>query len=112
MRQPRSLAPTTQLLLKSPQAWLTLHGEYDLASHEELTQRFLDIDDLACHEVYLDAGAVTFIDCSTLGLIAAAKIHLADDGGTLTVTQASPWVRRICRLSGYEGLLSLTADRP
>jgi anti-anti-sigma factor len=95
----------TDAVFRAPQAWLTLRGEYDVASRDELRRRFLDSRHLGCGEIVVDASELTFIDCAALAAIAEARRECSESGGRVTVTGASTYLRLICWLAGYEELL-------
>lgn len=96
----------TYAVFQAPQAWLTLRGEYDVASRDELRRRFLDSRHFGCGEILVDASQLTFIDCAALAVIAEARQGCSQSGGRVTVTGASTYLRLICWLAGYEELLN------
>jgi len=96
---------STRLLLETPVARLEMHGDYDLAACGDLQRRLSDADRFGCRELLLDAQAVTFMDCSVLGVLVAVRENLACTGGRLAITVASPQVVRVCHLGGCEHLL-------
>lgn len=96
---------STDVLLKTPRAWVSLCGEYDVTSRDELRCRFGAVEASGCREIYLDVAQLTFIDCAALGAIVGARRRLVSAGRTVTVIGASPRFERVCRLSGYVELL-------
>ncbi|UDY25188.1 STAS domain-containing protein [Nocardioides sp. Kera G14] len=101
---------STGVLLQAPRAWVILHGEYDVASRDELECRFSTVERWSCDELYVDVGQVTFIDCAALGVIVGARRRLVPAGGSMTVIGATSRFERICRLSGYLELLRARPD--
>jgi anti-sigma B factor antagonist len=100
-----SMRTSMQVVLDPPRARLSLRGEFDLLCRDDLRRQLLDAEDLGCREVLVDASAVTFVDCASLGTIVAAQERLAREGGKLVVVRASYWFERVCRLAGYAELL-------
>lgn len=95
-------APTFSALYDS--GVLALHGDLDLASHADLSDRLYEAGRLSGGTLRLDVGGVRFIDCGCLGLIDAARRCLQADGRRLDISGASPGFRRVSRLAGYDAL--------
>jgi anti-sigma B factor antagonist len=81
------------------------HGEYDLSNSADLLaclERAISSNDAA---VILDLSAVTFMDASTLGVIARANGLLEDESRTLVLRGPSSLARRIVHLCGLSHVL-------
>jgi anti-sigma B factor antagonist len=81
------------------------HGEYDLSNSADLRAslvRAISCNDVA---VILDLSAVTFMDASTLGVIARANELLADESRRLVLRGLSSFARRIVHICGLSHLL-------
>jgi|SRR4051794_711662 len=89
-----------------PQAWLSVSGDLDLVTRDQLRRRFNDSEDLGCRQVYLDASSITFVDCAAMRTIARAQRESAESGGRLTVIRPSSMFRRVCELAGYDQVLA------
>jgi anti-anti-sigma factor len=93
------------LLHSTPMATLIqVSGELDLGSvhHLEdcLTRALANGDG---HPIHVDLGKVSFIDCAGFEPLTRAAADL-QDGRVLTITSASPRVRRLMQLMGDVGV--------
>lgn len=85
---------------------LTLHGELDMVTVEDL-RRLLDAAcDAAEHTLVIDLSDVPFIDVLSLSAILAAADSLRERGANLAVVGARPAVRRVCALLNAEDVLA------
>ncbi|MEU3461275.1 STAS domain-containing protein [Streptomyces sp. NPDC006733] len=80
---------------------VTLHGEFDIAVTPVLTAHLDDATAGPRPEVVVDLRTVTFIDCSTLGLLCRAGRRCRERDGTLTLICTDP---RTLHLLGIAGL--------
>ena len=85
---------------------LTHAGELDIATAPRLFES-LDRHRRPGCEVVLDLREVSFMDCSTLGLIVAAHADAATEEWTLRVLVEAPAVRRLLDLTGAARLLHI-----
>ncbi|MZF84163.1 STAS domain-containing protein [Streptomyces sp. SID5643] len=76
-------------------------GAYDLDSITPLADA-LDAAVRKGSKVVLDASGITFADSTLLNLL--IRTH---QGGTLRVVAPSPQLRRLCEITGVDGLLEL-----
>ncbi|MEA2655289.1 MAG: hypothetical protein QOI23_654 [Chloroflexota bacterium] len=82
-----------------------LAGEFDIATANQL----YDAINHPGENLVLDLTSVTFMDASALGVIASAARLLAETGGSLRVTGATPHLEKVFRLAQFHALLSPTA---
>jgi anti-sigma B factor antagonist len=75
-------------------------GEIDLATATELRHRLETVIAAGTGDVDLDLSDVTFLDCSGLAVLRAARQGLHDKHHRLTVRNPSKPVLRILELSG------------
>jgi anti-anti-sigma factor len=88
-----------------PEAVIYLSGDFDIGTRRQLALRFDDAMDLGCAFLKVDASAVTFIDCSSLRVLADAQRRFAAAGGSSVVLRASSCFNRVARLAGFEDLI-------
>ena len=81
-----------------------LDGELDLASGRGLARQLEPLA-LAGRHLILDLGALSFCDCSGLGLILRWQRQAAAAGGVLHLVALSPRFRRLATLTGSSRLL-------
>jgi len=84
-------------------------GEWDLANAATLA------DLLGAHEkagrrfVRLDLSAVTFLDCTCIGVLVSVHRRLLAGRGTLVLTGVSPRIQRLLRLARLDDVLLTTS---
>jgi anti-anti-sigma factor len=89
---------------------VVLQGELDLAAHDRLRRAISQaIDDAARagRACAVDLGGVRYIDCSSLRELASLAASARERATQLVIVRPSPIVRRMLRLTGYEGALSV-----
>jgi anti-anti-sigma factor len=79
---------------------VTMAGEFDLANADLLRDCLGDVE--APRDVVLDMGAVTFIDSTTLAVIA----FTLQRGLNVTVSNESEIAHKVLTVSGLENLLT------
>ncbi|MGW5136925.1 STAS domain-containing protein [Streptomyces sp. NPDC004135] len=84
-------------------AVVVARGAYDMDSVEPLADA-LETAARTHPKVVLDASGVTFADSTFLNLLI-----LTHQAATLRVVDPSPQVRRLCEITGVDGLLELRA---
>ena len=91
---------------------VTLSGELDLASVEELRAALSDMAGRA-RAVVVDVSRVSFIDSTALAALLASNDELSS-GGVAMIVACPPAsaVRRLLTMTSLDDRLSLTADRP
>ena len=77
---------------------VALHGELDVVSAEGLADSLVDV---AGSTVVIDLSGLTFIDCSGIAALVAARNRILADGlGQLVVTRPSAIVRKTLEIVG------------
>jgi anti-anti-sigma factor len=77
---------------------VALHGESDIVSADWLTDSLVEV---AGSTVVVDLSDLTFMDCSGIGALVAAKHRILADGlGQLVVTRANAIVRKVLEIVG------------
>jgi anti-sigma B factor antagonist len=101
-----------ELDVASDSTVLTLHGDLDLVTVDDLR----DLLDRACigdpDRVIVDLTDVPFVDVLSLSTILASADAVRDQGGMLHVRGASGAVRRVCALLNAKDVLMPTFPTP
>lgn len=84
---------------------ISVRGEVDLATVDELFQRLIVLAQLTTGQIALDLSEVTFMDCAGLHMLSALDRHVRARGGAMSVAETSAMVARLFELAG-----SLTAQ--
>ena len=75
---------------------VSLRGEFDLASHDELKACFADaVDHGLTRHVIVDLGLVTFLDSTVLGLLVGARKLATSNNVVLSLAAPPPVVARL-----------------
>jgi anti-sigma B factor antagonist len=85
---------------------VTLEGELDAASSDELTQVLEDVVRNGPRRVVVDLAGVTFMDSSGLRCLLHGADHATSHDTTLVVERASGIVRRVLELTGCDQVLN------
>src|SRR5690242_13320461 len=81
-------------------------GELDIEVVPALRDQWLSaIDEEEPAVFVVDLRDVTFLDSTALGAIVAVRKRQRDHGGDVVVTNASPRLVKVFRLTGLDGLL-------
>jgi anti-sigma B factor antagonist len=83
-------------------AYLSAHGELDIATSETLRNSLIRQLVSGSRAVALDMSAVTFIDVVTIDLLIEAQRDYIAAGATLLITNPSPQVSRLLGLAGLD----------
>ena len=83
-------------------------GEWDLANADLLEELFDEQERAGRRFVRLDVSAVTFLDCTCLGVLVAAHRRFLGARGTLVLTGVSTRLARLLRIAGLDGVLLTT----
>lgn len=96
------LSPTiSSVSLGDRAVLLHLAGELDLAVAPELRGELEAAVATRAH-IVVDAADMTFLDCSCLGLLNAARVRARESGGGLSLVAPAPCVTRLLELTGLE----------
>lgn len=84
-------------------------GGYDVWRREELRSELDAI--IASEHITLDLSTTIFMDAGAVGLLIgfAKRVRRIHPGARITLTNASPIVRRVMRLTAADKLFDLTA---
>jgi anti-anti-sigma factor len=86
-------------------ATVSVAGELDLCCVDEFTDELATVLGEGFREVQLDLEHLAFCDASGLRAMLAADRWLRSGGGRLTITGASPIMRRLLEIVGMTYLL-------
>jgi anti-anti-sigma factor len=91
---------------------VVLVGELDLASHDRIRMVVgTAIDEASAHHharVVVDASGLSYVDCSSLRTLSSLAARARERGTELVLSRPTPLVRRMLRLTGYEGELRVS----
>jgi anti-sigma B factor antagonist len=76
-----------------------LHGEIDIAVVPQLAEQLDAATEVAAPCVVVDLRAVTFLDCSGLGLLCRARRRAREHEGRLSLLCGDPAVLRLLRVT-------------
>lgn len=91
-------------------ASLSASGELDLAATQDLVEMLAAQEAAGRTFIRLDLSAVTFMDCSCLGILVGAHYRLRAAGGQLILTSSSGPVTRLLSATHLEDVLLADAD--
>lgn len=83
---------------------VSVEGEVDIATAPEL---LATVTAAVAHSpaVFLDLGAVTFLDAAGLAALVAGHSAAVDRGGSLVLHDVPPLVRRLLRVTALDAVL-------
>lgn len=81
-------------------AFLEFSGELDIATAPELREQLASVEVLDAPRVHVDLKQVTFLDSSTIGLLATTCKRIRAAGGSFSITCGEGHVRRVFEVSG------------
>lgn len=93
--------------MRAGAAEVRVTGDIDLLSARLLSDTLQMLAGTGRRRVRLDLAAVSFCDCAGLRVLLAGHAVLRAAGGALTLTGASPLVRRLLHLTGADHALTL-----
>ncbi|MEZ5125605.1 MAG: STAS domain-containing protein [Thermoleophilia bacterium] len=88
-----------------------LAGEVDVFTAGEFRDVLLRAIDTGAQRVVVDAGSVTFMDSTGLGVFICGEKRLRLRGGRLVIACHEPRIERLFRITGLDGILSLRGTR-
>jgi anti-sigma B factor antagonist len=86
-------------------------GEWDLANAHALGELLEQHHKAGRRFVRLDVSAVSFLDCTCLGVLVTAHQRLRAARGRLVLTGVTPRTRRLLRLAGLDRALITTSPK-
>jgi len=95
-------SPALATVLCADEAMLAASGELDLPRHDEIRAALAAA---VAVDLTLDLSDVTFVDVSTISLLAHAAENRQAAGRRTTIVGCQPTVRRVFRLARAEHLL-------
>jgi anti-anti-sigma factor len=88
-------------------------GEIDLATAPKLHDRLLTVlHEQAPAFLDLDLAGVTFLDCTGIGTLVAARNAAIHTACHIRVSHPQPTVRRLLDMTGLLGVLTAPVDKP
>jgi anti-sigma B factor antagonist len=110
---PRPPAEATDLhvdVLSTAPLVVGVNGEIDIATDRKLREELLGA--LRRHGVWLDLDldGVTFMDCSGINVLLAARRHARLEGGWVRVARASRRARKVLTLTGLHREFALAGS--
>ncbi|WP_432058522.1 STAS domain-containing protein [Streptomyces sp. bgisy022] len=88
------------------------HGELDLLTAPALAARLDALTAGPSPDVVVDLRAVSFIDCSALGVLCRARNRVRIRGGRLRLVSRSPGFRRLLHHTRLGGVFDLLPGLP
>jgi anti-sigma B factor antagonist len=89
---------------------VTLDGELDLETAQELDRRLAVIEATGLSRLLIDLRGVSFMDSTGLSSIVRAHRFAESNGHTLVLRRGSNQVRRLFALTGMDDRLSFEGD--
>ena len=84
---------------------VALKGELDLSTVAKVQDELRRVEEGEPPVMVLDLSRLTFLDSTGLGAIVHGWRLAADHGRVLQITDASPAIRRLLKVTGLEDLL-------
>jgi len=98
--------------ISPPTVHLVISGELDIFTAQEVSIRLDEAMRAGCRYVVADVGALVFVDASGLGMLQRARRMAETLGGSLEFVAVSEPFRRLCRLTGLDGVFRLPVAGP
>ena len=77
-------------------------GELDASTAPQLRDCFEELMRADCRDVVVDMGELDFIDSTGLGVLVAALKRFRSSGGSLSVTDPRPQIRKVLELTNLD----------
>src|SRR6266542_1219415 len=90
---------------------ISLTGEVDLYTAPELKQKLLDVIGNGAKEVVVDFTDTTFIDSTTLGVLAGGVKRLRPNGGRLSLVCSDRNITKIFEITGLNKVFDIYESR-
>ena len=98
-------------MLDGGTAVVSVSGEVDLATKPALEQALLAVPDERTLKLIVDLTECSFLDCSGLGVLVAAKARLERSRRPLALIASSPSVLLILQLTELDEVFDIYASR-
>ncbi|GAB3763120.1 hypothetical protein GCM10027600_08120 [Nocardioides ginsengisegetis] len=98
---------TVRSSMSPPTVRVQVRGDLDLFSARRVGMRIDRARQQGCHQVLVDAGGVTFVNGSALGVFIRTLRALTEESGSMHFTSVSPSFERLCTLTGIDTVLGL-----
>ncbi|MEU4656842.1 STAS domain-containing protein [Streptomyces sp. NPDC023723] len=95
---PASVIQQSRIYETAGRTVVQLLGEIDFAVVLRIAARLDTLTESPGPDVVIDLRLVGFLDCSGLGLLCRARRRVEERGGRLTLTGASPGIRKLLRI--------------
>ena len=93
-------------------AVLVVGGEIDYEASPQLRASIINVIKGGRRQLVLDLSAVTFVDSTTVGVMAGALVRLEDaGGGSLAVVCTNEKVLQIFEITGLDSVITLHGSR-
>ncbi|KUO06251.1 STAS domain-containing protein [Streptomyces caeruleatus] len=89
-----------------------LHGDIDLLTAPFLAERLDALTAGECPDLVVDLRAVSFIDCTGLGVLCRARNRVLDRHGRIRLVTQNACFLRLLRITGLAGVFEITPDLP
>ena len=87
---------------------LTLRGELDVATAPALGEALRDLNERGDVDVVIDLAQLQFIDSRGLGVLLHGHRTLKERGGTLTLSDPRPHVRKVLEITAMTQVFTIT----
>ncbi len=87
--------------------WITIGGEVDTSNHEQLQAELVAVDRDGTKDVHIQLADLRFCDARALSHLILFADEVRRDGGTVSVYDAAPLIRKVTRLIDNERVLRL-----
>jgi anti-sigma B factor antagonist len=81
-------------------AMIKVGGEVDLATSPQLQAVLIDLIDRGFHQLIVDLGRVSFLDCAGIGMLVNTRCRVQAHGGSLKLARPRPFVRQVLEVTG------------
>ena len=89
-------------------AWITVHGEADIANVDQLKAALASVELAGRESVHIHVYDLQFADVASVRELAIFAIRAKQSGVTITICGAQPRLHRLARLMQVDGELGLT----
>ena len=108
MAPPFAVVVSTDEVNRGP-VLITAAGEVDMATAPQLQEAIVAQVDGKRVDVVVDLAAVTFLDSSGIAALIRARRRVGELGGTLTLRNPEPRVRKTLHLTGVDQVFVIEA---